>query len=179
MTAGKYNDGAPENRPILSERVYRAMVGSEQNAEEIPSQALRWMVKPVHFTPRPDRSNEELLARVTDAARSKPERCWAAFELAFRRRVAAGMPVVITGLHLSENVCVLHLPGEALIEYQLYAQALRPDAFIAVASYGDLGMSYIPLARHFQEVGGYEDRVAYAAPETETLLKQVIQKVIL
>src|SRR5262249_2088189 len=117
ITAGKYNDGAPENRPILSERVYRAMVESEQNAEEIAAQALRWTVEPVHFTPRPDRSNAELLARVNDAERSTPDRCWAAFELAFRRRVAAGMPVLITGLHLGEKVCVLHLPGEALIEY--------------------------------------------------------------
>ena len=28
VTAGKYNDGAPANRPVLAERIYQAMVSA-------------------------------------------------------------------------------------------------------------------------------------------------------
>ena len=34
---------------------------------------------------------------------------------------------------------ILHLPGEAFVEYRLYARSLRPDDFIATAAYGELG----------------------------------------
>ena len=52
-------------------------------------------------------------------------------------------------------MAIAHLPGETFIEYQLHAQQARPDAFVAVAGYGDLGTGYITLERSFAE-GGYE-----------------------
>ena len=57
--------------------------------------------------------------------------------LTYLRRASGPFP--ITCLHLNDRVAVVHLPGEIFIEYQLHAQASRPDAFVAVAGYGDLG----------------------------------------
>jgi hypothetical protein len=37
----------------------------------------------------------------------------------------------------------LHLPGELFVEYELAAQAMRPDRFVAVAGYGDYTPGYI------------------------------------
>jgi hypothetical protein len=179
LTAGKYNDGSPENRTVLAERLYSAMVASEQEGEEFVPQVLKWSVELVQFVPRANRSEADLLAIVANPVHTKTERTLAALEISFLRRTAAKIPVPITSLHLDDQLCLLHLPGEAFVEYQLYAQSLRPEAFVAVASYGDLGMSYIPLEHHFQEVGGYEETWAFGAPETETLLKESIHKVTL
>jgi hypothetical protein len=38
---------------------------------------------------------------------------------------------------------ILHLPGEPFVEYQLYAQSLHANDFVAVAGYGEGGMGYI------------------------------------
>ena len=46
---------------------------------------------------------------------------------------------------------ILHLPGEAFVEYQLFAQSLRPDNFAAVAAYGELGTGYICTDKAFAE----------------------------
>ena len=66
---------------------------------------------------------------------------------------------------MTDEVAIAHLPGETFIEYQLHAQAARPDAFVAVAGYGDLGTGYITLANSFAE-GGYE-------PVAEMLLSEL------
>ena len=74
----------------------------------------------------------------------------------------------LTCLDLGQ-AAVLHLPGEAFVEYQLEAQKLDRDRFVCVASYGDGGMGYIPTDRAFQQ-GGYEPSVALAAPCEEKLI---------
>ena len=50
---------------------------------------------------------------------------------------------------------ILFLPGELFVEYQLYAQSLIPDEFLAVAGNCSDNFLYLPLAKHFEE-GGYE-----------------------
>jgi hypothetical protein len=80
-------------------------------------------------------------------------------------------PVELTCLVLG-SVMVLHLPGEPSIEYQLRAQAMRKDAFVCVAGYGDGGMGYIPVDAAFFE-GGYEPTVALTAPCEETPTKTI------
>jgi hypothetical protein len=88
-----------------------------------------------------------------------------------------GLPIQITCLQLDKAVCVLNLPGEAFIEYQLAAQAERPDAFVAVASYGDLGPGYITLERSFAE-GGYEPTDSFVSGKSEPILRAAIRTVL-
>jgi hypothetical protein len=73
----------------------------------------------------------------------------------------------------------LHLPGEAVIEYQLFAQQLDPDRFTAVAAYGDYGTGYVCLEEHYAQ-GGYEasHRASRVAPKTEVVLKAAIRQVM-
>ena len=40
LAAGKYNDGSPDNRPVLAERLYRAMVASEERMERVEAGRL-------------------------------------------------------------------------------------------------------------------------------------------
>ena len=74
-------------------------------------------------------------------------------------------------------MAVVHLPGEIFIEYQLHAQASRPDAFVAVAGYGDLGTGYITLANSFAE-GGYEPVDAFVSGRSEKIVRVAIEKVL-
>ena len=59
------------------------------------------------------------------------------------------------------------------------AQAQRPEAFVAVAAYGDYGPGYICLSKHYDE-GGYEasPRASRVAPEVEAVITPVIQRLV-
>ena len=74
---------------------------------------------------------------------------------------------------------IVHLPGEAVVEYQLFAQQISPDRFTAVAAYGDYGTGYICLEEHYRE-GGYEasQRASRVSPQTEPILKAAIREVL-
>ena len=86
-------------------------------------------------------------------------------------------PIPFSCLQLGEHVAIAHLPGETFIEYQLHAQAARPDAFVAVAGYGDLGTGYITLASSFAE-GGYEPQDAFVSGASEALMRTAIDEIL-
>jgi hypothetical protein len=83
LAAGKYNDGAPENRSFLTERLYTAMVESERETERVAVEGLEWRVKGVVLPPRADLSEAGLLETLADPAQSEGRRKGAALERAF------------------------------------------------------------------------------------------------
>jgi hypothetical protein len=93
------------------------------------------------------------------------------------RCLQAKTPIQLSSLHLGKKLCLLHLPAESFVEFQLYAQEQRPDGFVATAAYGDGGPWYIPLAKAYQE-GGYEPSVSFVDPEAEALLKDDIRQLV-
>ena len=175
ITAGKYNDGTTDNRALFTERIHRAMVQAERGGIRQPLQRVRWAVEPVRLPPREDLAEDELLEQISSAATEAKAHSKAALMLTYLRRRAR--PIPITCLHLNDRVAVVHLPGETFIEYQLHAQASRPDAFVAVAGYGDLGTGYITLAGSFAE-GGYEPVDAFVSGEAEAIMRAAIERVL-
>ncbi len=176
ITAGKYNDGSPENRPVLRDRVYAGMVGAWKATERFALDRFSWQVEPVQLPPRTEASFgvEASRAVLNDPKASAARRNNAAFQLAWL--VRKDRPIDLTCLNL-DAVRVLHLPGEPFIEYQLFARDQRPDGAVCVAGYGDGGPGYIPTARAFQQ-GGYEPTVALAGPESEAILQAAIRKLL-
>lgn len=177
ITAGKYNDGARDNRARLAERIHTAMIESEKQPKRARLELLKWQVKPVLLKPDPDFSEEHMMSVVRNTATASAVRIGAAMRVAFIRQCAAGVPIQFSSLHLNDDVRLLHLPGESFIEYQLYAQQEFTNGFVATASYGDGGPGYIPLERSFRE-GGYEPTWAFAAPWSETVMKQTISDLL-
>ncbi len=175
ITAGKYNDGVADNRELFTARIYAAMVESERAAERRPLGAMRWVVEPTRLPPREDLNEAALLAEIGAAGDGDKVRSKAALMLTYLRR--REVPIPITCLHLDEQVAIAHLPGEIFIEYQLHAQALRPDAFVAVAGYGDLGTGYITLEKSFAE-GGYEPVDAFVSGQSEAIMRAAIARVV-
>jgi len=175
VTAGKYNDGAKENRPVLRDRIYDAMTAAWKATEKHELKTLDWRVEPITFPPRREASfgEEESDKVLKDAKAAAAKRGNAAFQLAWLKR--KDRPIDLTCLDLGKAL-VLHLPGEPFVEYQLKAQEFRKDVFVGVAGYGDGGPGYIPTDAAFLE-GGYEPTVALAAP-SQKLLEKAMAKLL-
>jgi hypothetical protein len=70
------------------------------------------------------------------------------------RRCQAGDTIDVGCLRL-KRLRILHMPGELFVEYQLTAQTLRPDLFVAMAAYGDYAPGYIGTEVAYSQ-GGYD-----------------------
>ncbi len=177
IAAGKYNDASKEARVRLGENIHVAMVTSEKEMKRLPLTKIEWRARPVVLKANPEFPEERMLKVVENAATAASPRISAALRVGFIRQSAAGVPIQFTSLHLGDDVCLLHLPGETFIEYQLFAQQQRPGGFVATASYGDGVPGYIPLEKSFAE-GGYEPTQAFAAPESEKVMRETIVELL-
>ena len=153
--AGKYNDGSPENRQILADRVAEGMTKAWDATVKTPIAAadLGWETVRVALPPAPHLDEKALLAIVADKTKPVRERAKAGSELVWLRRCHEGAKIDVSCLRLGK-ARVLHLPGELFVEYQLAAQKLRPDLFVAMAAYGDYGPGTSAPPR--RTPGGYE-----------------------
>ncbi|MBN9521921.1 hypothetical protein J0H58_25960 [bacterium] len=177
VTAGKYNDGARENRTVLRDRMHAAMTASWRATTRAAVDGFEWRFEPVKLLPRREPAFGEAASRalLNDATATAARRGNAAFQLAWLKRI--GTPIEVGCLDFGGRVLTLHLPGEAFVEYQLAAQRMRPDANVFVAAYGDDGPGYIPTARAYIE-GGYEPTVALASADSEELLLRAARRLL-
>ena len=174
VTAGKYNTGARENRPVLAARLAAAMATAWDKTVRQPVGSLGFRVARVNFEPRSDRGfSESELEAVLQPGNRPFQQCLAAMGLSWRRRLAAGRPVEVPCLEVGK-VSVLLLPGESYIEFQLAAQALRPDRFVCVAGYGDGATGYVPTERHRAEHDSNLGDWCWVAPGAEERLHGAI-----
>lgn len=178
ITAGKYNDGSPTARFQLTESLYRAMQRSIATTQREPLGRVSWQTARVEFSPRqePAWSAETARSLLTNSSATSGNRLNAALNLAWAERMRTNRQVTISRLRLG-SVTLLHLPGEASVEYQLYAQSLRPDECVAVAAYGESGPGYICCDTALAE-GGYEPTMSRVGPPSEVRLKRAIARLI-
>ncbi|MBI2435528.1 MAG: hypothetical protein HYV26_21960 [Candidatus Hydrogenedentes bacterium] len=180
ISAGKYNDGAPENRPVLARRLAEGMRRAWEATERMPlgPSDVGWIVARVSMPVRTEVSleHEEQVLRDVNAPSAAREQ--AANEVAWIKRAEQGDETCLSALRLG-SVYVLHMPGELFVEYQLAAQSMRPEAFVAMAAYGDYGPGYIGTAEAYPQ-GGYETGVyvSRTAPEVEEVLMAGMRKLL-
>ncbi len=170
--AGKYNDGSHENRQVLADRVARAM---EQAFADLGNrtasvQSVGWQTRSVRLPVGEHLVESELRQILQDPSATGIDKLGAAKKLALLRRSAEGVPVDIACLRLNE-MYILFMPGELFVEYQLAAQAMRPDVPVMMAAYGEYGTGYIGTRVAYPQ-GGYEvsPRASNVAPQTEAVL---------
>ena len=151
VTAGRYNDGARENRPVLAARIQAAMAEAWAQTERRPLESASFRSVPLRFEPRsgPGHTPQDLETRITNDA-DPADQCRAAMAMSWQDRVRSGQPIDLPVLELGPAVLAL-LPGEAYVEYQLLAQRLRPDAFVMALGYGECATGYIPTASQIAE----------------------------
>lgn len=179
IAAGKYNDGSEAMRPILAKRLAEGMRLAWETQKKMPLRAsdVAWQVMPVTLPIRCPNTEQEQLAVLADSTLPQRARISAARMIAFMRHMAAGHTIPISCLWLGP-ARVVHMPGELFVEYQLAAQAMRPDRFVAMAAYGDYGPGYIGTEKAYTQ-GGYETGTpSRTAPSVEKVLMDALRQVM-
>jgi len=175
VAAGKYNDGTPEARQGLYERMLDGMRAAAAATEYRPVEPLVWRTADLVLPPKnvPGYNAEKFRKDLHNPKTGAARRIWAARRVAFYEREK---PIAISSLQMGD-VYIVHLPGEPMLEFQLFAQKQRPEAFVAVAGYGDGSTSYICTDQSFKE-GAYEPRAAAVGPGSEEILKGAIRELM-
>jgi hypothetical protein len=179
ITAGKYNDGAKENRLLFAERLADGMrrAWNDTKRQPVAPGDVTWGVESAALPPSRQPAFGKLEAQFAARDPAMAIRGGAS-RLAWLRRCRDGHKIDIACLGLG-GTRILHLPGEIFVEYQLAAKAARPDLFVAVAGYGDYAPWYIGTAIAYEQ-GGYEtgESASNVAPEVEGILMAAIRKLL-
>jgi hypothetical protein len=179
VTAGKYNDGAVENRLVLADRLARGMRAAYESLKKEPIDAAKvsWRFTTAALPLSKLYKAKGLKGRVADAELKEADRLRAARNFVWARRCEAGETIDMQCLQAG-SAYVLHMPGELFVEYQLAAQQMRPKSAVLMAAYGDYGMGYIGTAIAYTQ-GGYETGpVSRVAPEVEDVLMKAMRELL-
>lgn len=179
IAAGKYNDGSKEKRPLLAGRLAVGMkqAWESQQKQQVSADDVKWKTTPVSFPVRDTLLDQDLQVKLEDESLQTKVRLRVARDLIFVQRMQRGHQITLSCLKLG-RARVLHMPGELFVEYQLAAQSMLPEAFVAMAAYGDYGPGYIGTQIAYRQ-GGYETGiVSRVSPEVEKVLMEAIQKML-
>lgn len=177
ITAGKYNDGSKQNRPILADRLYQAMDAAWKATTRQPLTQVDFRNVSMRFEPRssPGFTVADLEVMLKDPNEKK--RNLAAMGLSWRKRADAGQKLDLPLLDLGASQ-VLLLPGESYIEFQLLAQKIRPDSFVITLGYGECATGYVPPESAWEENDGNLNPWCWIAPGTEKVLTEAMRKIL-
>jgi hypothetical protein len=176
--AGVYNDGSPEMRPVLADRLYRGMRAAWDATERKPLEHFSFRKTDLAFEPRqaPGFSVEEMRQRLTETGRPFSELYPAALGLSWRMRLDEGRAIDLPCLDFGSAQLVI-LPAEAFVQYQLWAQELRPESFVVALGYSECAPGYIPTARDAAD--GYDDHYSWIAfPECEAVIREGLARIL-
>jgi hypothetical protein len=178
VTAGKYNDGAPDNRLELAKRLHEAMKEAWKNTTRQPLSECSFKTAPLELPVRTGKgfTEAELQSRVKEDV--KPfNQCLAGLGLSWRKRVLAKQPIDVGVIDLGGPAYLL-LPAEAYVEYQLMAQVARPKGFVVTAGYGECGPGYIPIEKAWKENDGNLSDWCWVDPGCEEKMRAAIEKLL-
>jgi hypothetical protein len=175
VTAGKYNDGNPDNRPVLAEKMYKAMTAAWKATERRPLKSIDFRSVSLRLEPRGGEgfTVEDLTKRLTTDPKPFGQ-CLAALGLSWRKRADAGHKIDVPVIDLGAAQLLL-LPGESYVEYQLMAQTLRPDSFVVTLGYGECAPGYVPTERAVEEGDANLRDWCWVAPGAEKAMTKALE----
>ncbi len=181
VTAGKYNDAAATNRPVLADRLYQGMTSAGEMIEEnrlLPLQRVEFRSTQLdlEFRREPRYQIGALRQILENKNAGRKERVLAAMGLSTRPRLTAGRKIDLPCLDLGSAQIVV-LPGEAFVGYQLLAQQLRPDSFVMAIGYGECWPGYLPTESAFRD--GFDAQWLWVAPGAESRIDAGLRRVLL
>lgn len=174
--AGKYNDGSKPMRAVLTQRMLKGIVESEQALTPQSIQSVSWETHDILPPVNPQFDEDALMKQISDPKQRVVSRNRPSYTVAWIRRVSSNLPITLSSMHIN-NVSLVHLPSESFVEYQFRAQATAPDRFVACAAYGDGGPWYIPTAAAYPQ-GGYAVSVAWCDPAIDQILSTGINELL-
>ncbi|HLW68149.1 MAG TPA: hypothetical protein VKS79_22725 [Gemmataceae bacterium] len=174
VTAGKYNDGNPANRSVLADRLYSAMKEAWKATKKQPLEKITLRNVPLQLEARSGEgfSADQLLNRLKNDLKPFGQ-CLAALGLSWRKRVESGQPIDLPVIDFGPAQFAI-LPAEAYVEFQLFAQKVRPDVFSMVAGYGECGPGYIPIERAWKENDGNLNDWCWVNPGSQAKMENAM-----
>ncbi len=165
-TVGKYNDGDSKSIPLLADRLRVGMAAAWKDTQKQSLTSLGWRSVLLNFKMNEKDDLSEAAAKRTLSEKSqKYNECFrAACGLSWRRWVADGHSIEIPMADFGAVKLVL-APAETFVQYQLWAQELRPDSFVMVMAYGECSPGYLPTKIAVAE-GWYDYYWEWADPES-------------
>jgi hypothetical protein len=176
VTAGKHNDGDPNNRPVLADRIHAAMSAAWKATKKTAVKDVTFRSVPLTLEART--SAVFLEEALTKRLKEDPKpfgQCLAALGLSWKKRCDAKKPIDVPVLDFGHAAITL-LPAESYVEFQLAAQKTRPDSFVLVAGYGECGPGYIPIERAWKENDGNLSDWCWVNPGSEKRMMDAIEK---
>lgn len=177
VTAGKYNDGTPAARELLTQRLFESMEKSWQATKKLPltSLAFRNDSFDLPFHEGDEFQREHLEQTLKNEQAKEGDRILAAMSLSSLDRKARGQKIDMPCLDLGAAQIVV-FPGEAFVGYQLIAQQMRPDSFVMGIGYGECWPGYVPTKAAFDDNFNHDWR--WAGRGSETILRKSLQEVL-
>jgi hypothetical protein len=178
VTAGKYNDGSPDNRPVLADRIYQGMAAAWKATKKQPLEKVAYRTVPLRLEPRGGKgfTVEDLTERLKNDPKPFGQ-CLAALGLSWRKRADAGHKIDVPVLDLGAAQLLL-LPGESYVEFQLAAQKLRPDSFVVTMGYGECATGYVPIEQAFEEGDTNLNDWCWVAPGAEKAVTAALEEAL-
>jgi hypothetical protein len=161
---------------VLAKRIYDGIAAAGKNIKKKPLTDVAWRTVEMLPTARDLLIADELQARISNKSNSTVNRNRPSYMLSWLQRLEQKTPILLSALSLGD-ISLLHLPAESFIEYQLRAQTLAPNRFVATAAYGDGGPWYIPIAQEYAN-GGYEVSVAFSDSSIDATMTAGIAKLL-
>ena len=181
VTAGKFNDGRPENRPILADRLQAGMKAAFEASEKLPLESTAFRSEKLRLEPRNTETfTTEYLEKEIAEKDDARAHGMAAIGLSWRKRAddpnhRIDVPLVRFN---GGQANLLLLPAEIYVEYQLFANAAAKDAFIATIGYGECAPGYIPIERAWAEGDGNLGDWCWVAEGMQERIESVIEKLL-
>ena len=173
--AGKFNDGDPGNRPILAGRIHEGMRAAWSDTKRRPLTDIGFRSVAMRLAPRrgPGFEIDDYRRILADGTATRLARFEAALGLSWRQRFDAGFTIDVPAVDFGAAQIVL-MPAESFVQYQIWAQEMRPGTLVMTAGFGECAPGYIPTARDAAE--GYNDHYSWIAfPECEQTMRDALR----
>ena len=174
--AGKYNDGAHENRMVLAGRLADGMERAWRDSKKIPVTAgdVCWKTEPV-LLPLSEEKIRQLESQISTS--DMRTEAYKLSMIIWANNTRSGQTMDIACLSAGK-ASMLFVPGEPFVEYQLAAKALRPDLAVSMAAYCEIGPTYIGTKESYSQ-GGYEITVSTVTQYAEEVLINAFKKLLM
>jgi hypothetical protein len=175
INLGKYNDGSDRAREEFTGRMLDAMRRASAATERfaVTPAEVEWRTVDISLPAKYGAFKDEARAVAADTARPSGARVAAIGKYVRAQALEDG--TTLAALRLRQDFAV-YMPGELFVEYQLGAQAMRPESFIAMASYGEQ-YAYIGTEKAYGE-GGYEITVSFTTLAAEKVITDGVRKLL-
>jgi hypothetical protein len=177
VTAGKFNDGSHDNRPVLVRKMYDAMREAWKATKRHPLKEIAFRSAALQLKPRDDLGLTRLELTKALHHPDPKKQSLAAMGLSWRKRAEAGMAIDVPAVDFGVAQLVL-LPGESYVEFQLLAQTLRPSSFVLAMGYGECAPGFVPTEAAWRERDGNLTSWCWVGPGSEKSLTKALETVL-